>query len=189
LAVVVVQVIVLLTLDVTVGATVFCVTFVTAVLVQPLVALVTLKVYEPAALALVFCVVVDPLTLGPDHRYVSPVAGVPFKATVVALQVNVPVVLAEGIGAVVFCVTVTFDDREEQPAPEVAISEYTPGKFMVGDKVVAPDTIPGPDQLYEIAPTAEPVKVVDVFTHVNVRVVPALAVGNGLTVTATVVDF
>jgi hypothetical protein len=59
---------------------------------------------------------------------------------------------------------------------------------MVGDNVVAPATIPGPDQLYDIAPTAEPVKVVDVFTHVNVRVVPALAVGNEFTFIATVVD-
>ena len=94
-----------------------------------------------------FCDVVEPLTLGPDHRYVTPVAGVPFKATVAALQVNVPVVLAEGMGAVVFCVTVTFDDSEVQPAPEVAISEYTPGKFTVGVKVVPPETIPGPVQL------------------------------------------
>ena len=50
---------------------------------------------------------------GPDQMYVPP--PVPITVPVVVKQVNVVEFEAEGVGAVVFCVTVTGEGPAEQP--------------------------------------------------------------------------
>ena len=55
--------------------------------------------------------------------------------------------------------------------------------------MVAPETIPGPDQAKVTPPVDEPAKVVEVFAQVKTLGVPAFAVGNGFTNTDVVTEF
>jgi hypothetical protein len=60
----------------------------------------------------------------------------------------------------------------------VTVRVYVPAALTVGEAVVAPDTIPGPDQL-NIAPLVadEPLSVTEVTEQVNVCEAPAFAFG------------
>jgi hypothetical protein len=69
--------------------------------VQPLLLLVTEREYVPATLALTAALVEDPETPGPDHAYVTPLAGPPLIVTSVFVQVIVGLFTILAVGLVV----------------------------------------------------------------------------------------
>jgi hypothetical protein len=146
---------------------------------QPFEGSVTVIVYVPAALTVGF-VVVPPETIpGPDQLNVAPlVLDEPLNVTVFAEQVNVCADPAFALGVPVLAFTTTELFAVHPFEGSVTVIVYTPAVFTEGLAVVAPETIPGPDQV-NVAPAAadDPFSVTVAEEQEMVCVFPAFASG------------
>ena len=139
---------------------------------QPLAA-VTITLYVPPALTTGLAVVAPLTMLGPDQLYVPPPP--PVSVELGLLQSKLLLELAVGLGGVVFWLTTTTLVFAVQPFPPVTVKLYVPPALTTGLAVVAPLTIPGPDQLY--VPPPPPVRVE--LGLLQVKLLLELAVGLG----------
>jgi hypothetical protein len=80
--------------------------------------------------------------LGPDHTYVPPPP--PVNAADVVVHVKVVEFDAVGEGGVIFCDTVVLAVAVH-PLAAVTTTLYVPGAFTVGEDVVPPAVMLGPD--------------------------------------------
>ena len=85
---------------------------------------------------------------GPDQENVTPpVDEEPDNTRVVFVHVKTCAGPALALGGVIFCVTFTVAGLVQLFAGFVTVTVYVPGAFTVGEAVLPPETIPGPDQL------------------------------------------
>lgn len=83
----------------------------------------------------------------PVQVYVTPLIGVPSSVTVGEVQVIEPLAVMAGEGAVVLEGTPIVIVEEHKEIVFITTTVYWPPAFTEAVAVVAPDTIPGPDQV------------------------------------------
>ena len=183
------QSILLLLTEVTVGAVVFVVTATVVVAVHPFAGSVTVTVYVFAAFTVAVEVAAPAVIPTPVQLNVAP--GVVELAVIFPLNVvhvNISGAPAVAVGAVVFVVTATVVVAVHPFAGFVTVTVYVFAAFTVAVEVAAPAVIPAPVQL-NVAPGVVELAVIFPLNvvHVNTKGNPAVAVGGTRTVVGIII--